>query len=685
MKTVYRYFPIITLLLLISNMATAINMQAKPHFKKKHKINVNFTYKEDSCKIYFTDRSRRIPNLPIKEWLWNFGDGQTSTVKNPTHVYASSGNYNVCLEVTVKTLKGLIKERDCKNVRVTCGTKKDTICNLKPSFAFKSDSCNVSFKDNSTAAAGATITNWYWNFGDGQMDSTQNPTHFYGASGVYNVCLIIVAKNGTSTCKERICMKVEVKCGSNNGSKCKLKPDFAFKSDSCKVVFNNNSTAGAGTTITNWYWSFGDGQTDTTQNPTHTYIASGVYNVCLVIAGKNGNDNCKERICKKVEVRCGGNNGSKCKLNPNFVFKSDSCNVVFNNNSTAGVGTTITKWLWNFGDGQTDTTQNPTHTYAVSGMYNVCLLITGYNGKDDCRERTCKQVLVKCGPVGKKCELKPGFSFKTDSCKVIFNQFSTAGPGTTIIKWHWNFGDGQTDTTQNPTHAYVASGVYDVCLVIVGKNGKDNCEERICKKVEVRCGIIGKKCELKPNFAFKVDSCSVTFKNLSVAGLGTTITNWYWNFGDGQTDMTQNPTHKYAKTGEYRVCLTISGNNGNSKCKEDFCLKVKVERCRRGYLISSTGELISADNEEVAPEVMIYPNPAQSSANIDFNLLSQSNVNVSVTDIYGKTITTLVNKYLSTGTYKLNWLIDSNVPSGMYIIQIKTDNSIQRKELILIK
>ncbi len=544
------------------------------------KLAAKFDFKTYKCKVGFADLSVAGAGTTITNWYWDFGDATTSTLQNPTHVYATAGTYYVCLVIVGTNAAGeQCKDQFCQKVTVEgCGQVEP--CKLAAKFDFKVDKCTVYFADLSVAGVGTTITNWYWDFGDAVLSTSQNPTHTYAAAGTYSVCLVIVGTNANGEqCKDKICQKVTVEgCGQGE---CKLYPKFDFKVDKCTVYFTDLSSAGPGTTITNWYWSFGDATTSNVQNPSHVYATNGTYNVCLIIVGTNAaGEVCKEEFCQKVIVEgCGQTN--ECKLYPKFDFKVDKCTVSFIDLSSAGAGTTITNWYWDFGDATTSSLQNPTHVYTTAGTYSVCLTIVGTNAAGaQCKEQFCQKVTVEgCGQ--EPCKVAVKFSYKIDKCNVYFSDFSAVGVGTTIANWFWDFGDGNTSTLQNPVHSYVTAGTYNVCLTVVGVNAAGvKCEDKLCMQIIVReCGQT-EPCKLAAKFDFKIDKCIVHFADYSATGAGTTITNWYWDFGDGNTSALPNPTHTYVTPGTYTVCLIIVGANAaGEQCKDKICNTLTVEGC----------------------------------------------------------------------------------------------------------
>ena len=125
-------------------------------------------------------------------WKWSFGDGKSSSVKNPEYTYSKAGNYTVSLKVTnaagtnTKTIKNYITVKTAP---------------IKPIAAFSASPTSgkvplkVTFTDKSTGAP----TSWKWSFGDGTYSTTKNPAHTYSKAGKYNVSLTVKNAAGSNT------------------------------------------------------------------------------------------------------------------------------------------------------------------------------------------------------------------------------------------------------------------------------------------------------------------------------------------------------------------------------------------------------------------------------------------------------------------------------------------------------
>ncbi|MCB9231535.1 MAG: PKD domain-containing protein [Bacteroidia bacterium] len=163
-----------------------------------------------------------------------------------------------------------------------------------------------------------------------------------------------------------------------------------------------------------------------------------------------------------------------------FSYSGTQQNIAFTDNSTG----TIINWKWNFGDGGTSTLQNPTHTYATSGNYQVCLIVTGTCGPDT----SCQTVTVSC-PVPTSA-----FSWISNGNQVNFTDQSTNSPTV----WNWDFGDGNTSALQNPTHTFATQGAFNVCLTTENDCGMDTvCEPLLLTGAEN--GLPGGKVTVWPN------------------------------------------------------------------------------------------------------------------------------------------------------------------------------------------
>jgi PKD repeat protein len=149
----------------------------------------------------------------ITQWLWNFGDGGTSTAQNPTHTYNLAGSYSVSLTVTGSTGSGSATKITPNFITVTNPTA------LPPVAGFSVDSVTggtpktVNFTDTSTGS----ITTRLWDFGDSSTSTLQNPSHTYSVAGTYTVSLTATGSGGSNTIKKSSLITITSQPANNNG------------------------------------------------------------------------------------------------------------------------------------------------------------------------------------------------------------------------------------------------------------------------------------------------------------------------------------------------------------------------------------------------------------------------------------------------------------------------------------
>ena len=240
------------------------------------------TYPTDLDIIQFTSLST---DKAVVNWTWDFDDGNISYDENPTHQYNDDGSYNVTL--TVRDDDGASNST----------TKQVDVSNVEPIADYSytpptpTTATIISFTDLSYDLDGS-IVNWTWDFNDGNISYTQNPTHQYTHIGDYNVTLTIKDDDeATDTIYQII-----------NISKGFPIADFTYSPQSPTIQdiiqFTDLSTDSDGD-IVNWTWSFGDGNISYDQNPTHQYNNNGTYPVNLEVTD---NDDLSTNISKNILI-----------------------------------------------------------------------------------------------------------------------------------------------------------------------------------------------------------------------------------------------------------------------------------------------------------------------------------------------------------------------------------------------
>ena len=223
-------------------------------------------------------------------YLWNLGDGTSSTLVNPTVVY-QPGVYTIKLVVS-----GVGTCKDSASQSITVGSGVAPSSPLTSDFTFASNNCGNAnaqmFTFNNKVSGGVAPFVYSWDFGDGTTSTAANPTHNYFYANTYNVTLKVTDANNATSSKTIVIQ-------SSGGAK----PSASF--DVYSNTLNGNSYTFISTsTIANgnmtYYWDLGDGTSSTLINPTKTFTSKGSYTVKLVVTGSSG---CKDSTSKTVSVQ----------------------------------------------------------------------------------------------------------------------------------------------------------------------------------------------------------------------------------------------------------------------------------------------------------------------------------------------------------------------------------------------
>lgn len=302
------------------------------------------------------------------------------------------------------------------------------------------------------------------------------------------------------------------------------------------VAFSNTSTGASSGTL--YVWSFGNGNTDSTLDPTTpvgaTFATPGAYNVTLTEI--NGDTVSSRTLTIQVYD------------NPTVSFTSNpttGCSplpVIFNSTSTAGAGV-ISEYFWDFGDGHTARGQqvSDTNTYYFAIVPKVRLTVMNSMG--------CTATSVDSNLISIRQGYQPAFS--TDStvlCSVSDPvAFSNLTNGPSSLSYTWNFGDGTTSTANSPSHIYGQKGSFTVTLIATTQEG---CVDTLTQNAFVNVA------NFQPTIAGPSQICSGDSALLIDSGLVKPVSS-VWSFQDDHTTASgDSASHTFAQPGSFTVSLT---------------------------------------------------------------------------------------------------------------------------------
>ena len=589
-------------------------------------LQADFVYflDEANSEVTFSDRTGGKP----AKWFWDFGDGSTSSARNPKHKYQKPGLYLVSLCV-----------RDENNL---CTDHRPELIQLGSpdcvsSFEFKvdPDTRNVQFYNMSRG----TLAEYFWDFDDGSSSDEKDPRHMFEKPGLYFVSLTVLNSDG-------LCMDLNVQPVQVGGLDCAARFVYFVDSASNTAYFTPEAVGSASA----YLWFFGDGAVSTARNAMHRFSQPGYYTV-----GLNTYDVTTGCMDYFEEVILIGRAGQDCRAS--FTYMSDPVNlkVKFGNRSRGE----FAGYLWNFGDLSTSTEKDPVHNYAAEGRYMVCLTAVNTDGIPN----TYCEVVPLATTDAEKCFAEFFFNADSASRTVDFVQEARGNPD----EFNWDFGDGETSDLQNPEHTYSEAGYYLVGLKI--RNSSTSCIHRRYKLVNVAKGNQG----LRASFAYEIDSSDLKADTYPVDFIGVSLGDagkLKWDFGDGSTDTTTlNPTHYYQQPGKYTACLTVS--NPNTGDQNTYCQEVTTP----GYV--GTGPDLNWDHN-----LAIYPNPFGDRTNIAYDLASGGFVELVLFDQTGRMVDILVRQNQAGGHYHMEY-DGSGLSNGIYTLRLSTDSGITTARMVV--
>ncbi|CAN5247103.1 PKD domain-containing protein [soil metagenome] len=231
-----------------------------------------------------------------------------------------------------------------------------------------------------------------------------------------------------------------------------------------------------------------------------------------------------------------------------FTATPTDLTVAFDSAGSADPDGTVASYAWDFGDGETSTNANPDHTYAAGGNYLVKLVV-----KDN-RGLASAEVSHLVTVVAPNVKPTAGFTHTSNELQAEFTSTSVDTDGT-LVSLDWDFGDGDTSTDTNPSHAFDAPGSYDVKLTVTDDRGGS---DTITKQVVIS----GPNVAPTAAFTFTVDDLTANVDAGTSTDPDGTVDSYAWDFGDSTpTVTTQTASHTYAAPGSYDVKLTVKDND----------------------------------------------------------------------------------------------------------------------------
>ncbi|MEE9440037.1 MAG: PKD domain-containing protein [Saprospiraceae bacterium] len=375
----------------------------------------SFDYFDDLFDVTFTNNSTNADT-----YLWDFGDGVTSSLQNPVHTYQAEGTYNVILT----------SNNDCgSNIY-----SYNVVINNLPSAAFNAaitKGCGPLVVDfNNASSSNVTSYNWTFVGGTPSSSTSPNPQITYEIPGFYDVQLEVVSPAGNDVVTLQDYIQVlDIPIA-----------DFEITLNGNEIIATNTSTD-----VESFSWTVNNEEINT-DVLTYTLPNNGDYNVVLNVSNECGQSD------KNVDVNI--NVYPQVVINDLPITVCIDDLITLNNNSS---NADTWSWILEGAMPATSDVESPVVSYNQEGVYDIKLEVSNEYGSESILFSNAVEVLGL--PVG---------DFNGE---LIENQIEFTTNSQNVTSYLWNFGDGETSTLKNPTHIYSQNGEYTVKLILSNECG----------------------------------------------------------------------------------------------------------------------------------------------------------------------------------------------------------------------
>ena len=522
--------------------------------------------------VQFTDQTTGT----VSSYFWNFGDGQTSAQRSPSHTFQNVGTYTVFLTVSgpggVSIASRQITVQSPQIPPPQAGFAFNPVSGIAP--------LSVQFLNRSSG----NISSYSWNFGDGSLSTEQDPTHVFTHPGNYTVTLIVTGPGGQNAAQSSLVVVAPSATPTLTPSQ--VPPTATFTNTTLPPTATLTSTA---TLVPPTETSTEAPTLAPTMDSSPTEIAVVPTNTETPVPPTETPTDLPTETPTDLPTEIATDTPTETPVPPTETSTPEPPIVNFTAVVTDPVGSPLTvaftnlstgegmsSLFWDFGDGQTGSDPNPVHTYPVGGAYTVTLSVTGAGGTG-----TGQQVInLIVPPTATSTPEPPIVNFSAIVADPVGNPltvgFTDLSLGEGIFSRLWDFGDGQTSGETNPIHTYSAGGTYTVTLTVTGSGGGNLAQQQVTvTQLPTETPTV-----VPPmaNFSATIpdplsNPLTVVFTNLSS---GDGISGVAWDFGDGQGSSETNPTHTYASGGTYTVMLTVTNAGGSNAAQQQVSVIAPV-------------------------------------------------------------------------------------------------------------
>lgn len=511
------------------------NLRPQPH--------IDLRQLED-CNSFVIDGSRTVDQEgDVLSFLWDFGDGTTGQGTQITHRYESAGQYMASVIITDDSgqIFNSLIERFAVNVNYppTADAGPDLVA---------APGEKLHFDGSGSTDQDGKVIRYDWSFGDGYKARGSIVAHVFKKPDLYTATLRVEDNSGTPCNFAMDQCKVLI----NAAPTADIGKDRIAAVDE-PLVFSGGSSSDSDGEIISYDWNLGDWTRKSGVDVTHAYKKPGIYKVTLKVTDNAGVQNSTASDTLKVFV----NDPPVADAGKDHKGSAGEL-IVFDASKSLDRDGRLVEFHWDFGDGTqqkvTDLAKMVSHTYESPGRYEATLTVTDNSGSSSATDQDKVTVVINSPPIAKAGPDQLG-----TTGEVQFNASGSLDTDGAIIKYVWNFGDGDSATGPSPVHVYQNPGTYTVRLTVTDDSGtttNSGSDEMTVTVNHFPIADAGQDRVGEPEQMFVFDGSA------SIDPDGK-ISEYIWDFGDGIIETGSKVSHKYIKPGTYNALLTVRDNSGH--------------------------------------------------------------------------------------------------------------------------
>ncbi len=488
--------------------------------------------------IEFSAAESEDPDGNILSYEWDFGDGNTATGREVSHLYEKSGTY--VARLTIRDDSGLENQNSI--------SERTIVINEPPVAEAGPDqhvtASEVIFDASQSYDLDGEIISYEWDFGDGQRGTGQMVAHTYRAPGVYDVGLYIVDSSGTirNDASDTMTVIVNALPVADAGFDVVTAPGET-------LTFDGRRSSDPDGEIARYLWNFRDGNEAQGDVVSHAFSTPGYYSVELRIYDDTGHEEATDFSQILITV----NDQPTAEAGPDLSVAPGEAFILSGAGSTDRDGS-ITSWRWDIQNTE-ETLEGETveHSFEEPGIYTITLTVTDDSIASNRTAQDELTVEVNHEPVA-----EAGHDIVSDQLRIVFNAGASADPDNDGLTYMWDFGDGSKAAGAEVEHVYETGGVYPVLLTTDDGRGLANSTDTDALTVSINrtpVAVAGddKQACVGDIFVFDASSSVDPDNGLLL---------YEWDFGDGNTSTIINPTKVYEDPGVFRVRLSVRDESG---------------------------------------------------------------------------------------------------------------------------